>query len=112
MILRKSPYGDINAAEAVRHAMGGVTDDFKISLVLLDSGVLLAKKGHDVSDTGFINLQAALTDCIGLGVEVYADRASVREEYLEVSDMVDDVKVVNGYDIAEIVKEADTAMIF
>ena len=25
MILRKAPYGDINAAEAVRHAMGGAS---------------------------------------------------------------------------------------
>lgn len=50
MILRKAPYGDINAAEAVRHAMGGAADELSVSLVLVDSGVLLARKGQD--DTG------------------------------------------------------------
>jgi len=45
MIVRKAPYGDINAAEAVRHALGAAADDIKTSLILLDSGVLLAKKG-------------------------------------------------------------------
>lgn len=41
MILRRSPYGDINAAEAVRHAMGGAADELAVSLVLVDGGVLL-----------------------------------------------------------------------
>jgi sulfur relay (sulfurtransferase) DsrF/TusC family protein len=112
MILRRSPYGDINAAEAVRHAMGGVADEIKIALILVDSGVLLAKKGQDDIETGFTNLEGALKDCIDMGVEVYADKISVREQHLEPSDIVDGVNVINGVEIAEIIKEAKTTMIF
>ena len=39
MILRRAPYGDINAAEAVRHALGAVSDDIEVSLILVDGGV-------------------------------------------------------------------------
>ena len=112
MILRKAPYGDINAAEAVRHAMGGAADELSVSLVLVDGGVLLAKKGQDDTGTGFTNLEGALKDCIDMGVEVYADKVSLREQHVDAGDMVDGVKIVNGAEIAEAVKEAKTTMIF
>lgn len=112
MILRKSPYGDINAAEAVRHALGGAADDLEVSIILLDAGVLLAKKGQNETDTGFTNLEAALKDSIDTGVRVYADKSSVREQYVEAQDIIDGVKIVNGTEISELVKEADQTMIF
>ncbi len=112
MILRRSPYGDISAAEAVRHAMGGAADDLSISLILVDSGVFLAKKGQDDAGTGYTNLGTALKDCIDMGVEVYADKASVRERDLEAVDIIDGVRIVNGSEIAEMLKEAETTMIF
>lgn len=112
MILRRSPYGDINAAEAVRHAMGGAADELGIDLILVDSGVLLAKKGQDDTGTGFTNLGSTLKDCIDMGVSVYADKSSVREQYVEAQDIIDGVKIVNGTEISELVKEAEQTMIF
>lgn len=112
MILRRAPYGDINAAEAVRHAMGGVADELTVDLILVDSGVLLAKKGQDDTGTGFTNLEGTLKDCIDMGVEVYADKASVREQHLESADIVDGVKLASAAEIAELMQEAKTTMIF
>lgn len=112
MILRRAPYGDINAAEAVRHSMGGAADELDIDLILVDAGVLLAKKGQDDTDTGFTNLEGALKDCIDMGVAVYADRGSVREQHLEWSDLAEGVKIVNATEIAEMVQGARTTMIF
>ena len=112
MILKRSPYGDINAAEAVRHALGGAAGELSIDLILVDSGVLLAKKGQDDTGTGFTNLEGALKDCIDMGVEVYADKASVREQHLESADIVDGVKIASAVKIAELTLEAKTTMIF
>lgn len=112
MVLRRAPYGDINAAEAVRHAMGGVSDELNVDLVLIDGGVLLAKKGQDDTGTGFTNLEGVLKDCIDMGVEVYADRASVREQHLESADILDGVRLANATQIAELLQEAKTTLIF
>ncbi len=112
MILRRAPYGDINAAEAVRHAMGGVADDLEIDMILVDGGVFLAKKGQDDTGTGFTNLEGSLKDCIDMGVNVYADKASVREQNLEQSDLVDGVRMINATEMAGLVQEAKTTMIF
>ncbi|HKN19635.1 MAG TPA: DsrE family protein [Dissulfurispiraceae bacterium] len=112
MILRRPPYGDINAAEAVRHAMGGIADDLNIHLVLIDGGVLLTKKGQDESGTGFTNLEEALKDCIDMGVEVSAEELSLKYNCLEPQDIVDGVKIISEAEIAELLTDAKTTMIF
>lgn len=112
IILRRSPYGDINAAEAVRHAMGGAADELGVDLILVDAGVLLAKQGQDDTDTGFTNLGEALTDCIEMGVDVYADKHSIREQDMDTADIPEGIKVVTGSEIADIIKNAKTTMIY
>ena len=112
MILRKPPYGDINAAEAVRHALGAVSDDWKVSLMLVDGGVLLAKEGQDDTGTGFTNLGNTLKDCLEMGVEVYADYLSLTEHSVKKEELPAGVQVRNESDIAAIMKSADQTMIF
>jgi tRNA 2-thiouridine synthesizing protein D len=112
MILRKPPYGDINAAEAVRHALGAVSGDIEASLILVDGGVQLARKGQDDTNTGFTNLEGTLKDCVEMGVEVFADNLSLVEHGLKKDDVVEGVVAANESDIAALIKNADTSMIF
>jgi sulfur relay (sulfurtransferase) DsrF/TusC family protein len=112
MILKRSPYGDINAAEAVRHALGAVSGELSVDLILVDGGVLLAKKGQDDAGTGFTNLEGALKDCLDMGIPVYADGDSLKAFRVSPDDMVAGVRAVKGAEIAGLVKEAKTTMIF
>jgi predicted peroxiredoxin len=112
MILRKPPYGDINAAEAVRHALGAASGDWKVSLVLVDGGVLLARKGQDDTGTGFTNLEVTLTDCIDMGVAVYADNLSLAEHAVQQEELPAGVQVRHEAEIALILKTADKTMLF
>lgn len=112
MILKRSPYGDINAAEAVRHALGAVSFEMSVDLILVDGGVLLAKKGQDDTGTGFTNLESTLKDCLEMGVTVYADLASLKAQRVASTELVENVKLIGGKEIAEMVKEAKSTMIF
>ncbi len=112
MILRRAPYGDINAAEAVRHAMGGVSNDLSVDLILIDGGAFVAKKGQEVGDSGFTNMGDTVKDCVEMGVKVYADKNSLKEQDIDVADIVDGVKIANGIEIAALVSEAEKIMIF
>lgn len=112
IILKSAPYGNINAAEAVRHALGALTGERSINLILVDGGVMLAKKGQDASGTGFTNLEGALKDCLEMGVTVYADGPSLKAQRVETGDLVEGVNAVGGKEIAELVKVAKTMMIF
>jgi len=111
LILRKPPYGEIHAAEAIRHALGGA-GRMDINLLLVESGVLLAKTGQEEEDTGFTNLGEVLQDCIEKGIEVYADKTSMEEQQLKTSDIIEGVRVAEGKDIAEKIREAKSVMIF
>lgn len=112
IILRRPPYGTVDASEAIRHALGGVTEDVGVKLVLVDGGVNAARKGQYVSGTLYSSIEEGIKDCINMGVEVYVDKASLKEEYVEPDRLVDGVKIVNSHEIAEIVKTADLTIIF
>lgn len=112
IILRRPPYGTVDASEAIRHALGGVTEDVTVKLILVDGGINTARKGQNNSGTPFSSIEDALKDCIDMGVEVYADKSSMKEEYIEPDRLIDGVRVVNSHEIAEIIKTTDLTMIF
>ena len=112
MILRKPPYGDISAAEAVRHALGGVSGDLDVQLILVDGGVLVARKEQDDAGTGYTNLGSTLSDCIEMGVEVHADSGSMKEQGLAQTDLVEGTKIAGSDMITGMLKAAKATMIF
>lgn len=113
VILRKPPYGDLNAAEAVRHAMGGgASDELDVALLMLDAGVLVARKGQSTDGVEITNLGAALRDCIDMGVALYADKASLMNERLEEKDIAEGISVIGNARVAELIGEANATMIF
>ncbi len=112
IILRRPPYGTVDASEAIRHTLGGITEDVSVRLLLMDGGILSAKKGHDNSMTPFSSIEEGIKDCIDMGVDVYLDKASLKEEYTEPEEIIEGVKIINGHEIAEIIKTSDLTMIF
>lgn len=112
IILRKPPYGDINASEAIRHAMGSISEEIETFIILIDGGVLLAKKGQSETGTGFTNLETALMDSIDMGAQVYADMSSVKEHDIDPSEIVQGVRLANGHEVADIIQQAKAALIF
>lgn len=112
IILRRPPYGSVDAPEAIRHALGGITEDMSVKLILVDGGVNAAKKGQDTSNTEYSSIESGIKDCIDMGVDVYADKTSIKDKHLEKDDIIDGVIIANSSEIAEIINESDTTMIF
>jgi len=112
IILRKPPYGSVETSEAIRHALGGITEDMEVKLILIDGGVNAARKNQDISDTGYLSAEEGIKDCIDMGVSVYADMFSLASEHLEADDILEGIGVVGGPEIAETIKQSDTTMIF
>ncbi len=112
MILRRSPYGDVTAAEAVRHALGAASQELSVDLILLGGGVNLARKGQDDAGTGYTNLESSLKDCIKMGIAVHADAAALAAQGVAAPDLVEGVARVGAPEIARLVKEARWTMVF
>lgn len=112
IVLRMPPYGTVDAPEAIRHALGGITEDILVNLVLIDGGVNAARKGQDVSNTEYSCIEEEIRDCIDMGVEVFADRVSLRDEGLDQQELIEGVRVISGPEMAELLSSADVTMIF
>ena len=112
IILRRPPYGTVDASEALRHALGGVTDEMEVKLLLLGGGVHAARKGQDASQTEYLNAAEGIQDCIDMGVTVYADDASLKQEQVSKDSLIEGVTISSGAEIADIIAKTDTTMIF
>ncbi|HTP04615.1 MAG TPA: DsrE family protein [Nitrospirota bacterium] len=112
IILRRPPYGTVDASEAIRHVLGGITEDLSINLILVDGGVNAARKQQETSDTGYLSAETGIKDCIDMGAAVYADKNSLMEEHIGADTLVEGVVLASGPEIAEIIKKSETAMIF
>lgn len=112
IILRRPPYGSVEASEAIRHALGGKTEDMDVNLILLDNGVYVARKGQNISGTGYLCAEDGIRDCIDMGVSVYADMLSVINAHLRTEDMVEGIIFAEGSRIADAIGDSEITMIF
>ncbi|MEJ2683679.1 MAG: DsrE family protein [Candidatus Sulfobium sp.] len=112
IILRRPPYGSVEAAEAIRHALGGIGEGIAVKLILTDGGVQSARKDQDVSGTAYLSAEEGIRDCLDMGVAIYADMVSLADAGLSVDDVVEGIVFADDSKIAEVVKESDTTLIF
>ena len=112
VVLRRPPYGSVEAAEAVRHALGGITEDLPVKMLLIDGGVNAARKGQDMSDTGYASVEEGIRDCIDMGAEVYADALSLKLHSLSAGDVIESVQIIDSRAISAIIGESAHVMIF
>ena len=111
VILRKSPYGTVDAAEAVRHAGAASGFDYKSMLYLIDSGVYSAKKNQDAGNTGFTGLGESL-ELLSDEMEIYVDKDSLNEYGLKEDNLIDGIKIDNGDVLKQALKDSQTVMIY
>lgn len=112
VLLRKAPYGAVDAAEAVRHAMGAATEDMEVNLFLMDEGVTAALTGQDTSGTPYLSMEEGIRDCLDMGVTVYVDRSSLREHQLDADRLVPGVRECPSSEAAAAIQASDTVLIF
>ncbi len=112
IILRRPPYGSVDTAEAIRHALGGVTEEMETYLLLVDGGVNAARRGQDPAESGYASIEDGIRDCIDMGVEVSVDGESLAASGMGPQDLIEGAKIMGSHEIAGIIKEAGTTMIF
>ncbi len=112
IILRKPPYGTLDAPEAIRHTLGAVTEELSVQLILMDGGVHTACKGQDTNTTDYLSAEEGIRDCLDMGVPVYVDGSSLEAEGISVSDLIDGVTIVSSAEIADQVKGSGTTLLF
>jgi len=84
----------------------------EVWLILVAGGVYAARKGQDTSATEYMSIEEGIKDCIDMGVVVSVETGSMIEANIAGEDLIEGVTIASGTEIAELIKQSDTAMIF
>jgi predicted peroxiredoxin len=102
----------MDAAEAIRHALGGVTEEMTVNLILVSGGVHAARRGQDAEHTEYASAESGIADCIDMGANVCVDQTALDEEGLKESDLIEQVSVKSNAEIAGLIRGSGVTMIF
>jgi len=112
IIIQNAPYKDDNKAwHALRFAGAALTEDMSVQVHLLDDGVYVGRKEHQVPE-GKVNLEELLSELIECGLSVRAcgmavDDCGVIEDELIVGIEKGSMKALAGW-----VKTSDHVITF
>jgi tRNA 2-thiouridine synthesizing protein C len=111
--MRKAPYGSVYTAEGFRTIMGIAVFEMDISVVFMDDGVYALLKEQNPDQLDMKPLGDGFPMLRDFDVErFYVHDESLAERGLVVDDLVMDVEVVSGAQIATILETAGKVLPF
>ena len=119
IVLRHAPYGRLDAAEAVRHLNGALSNGLDARLLLLDDGVYLARAGQEPAP-GWTGLSSALEQTLAAGVRdaerpdriVVAHQPSLATRGLSSDDLITGCEIADDEAAARLLATADATLIY
>jgi tRNA 2-thiouridine synthesizing protein C len=111
--MRKAPYGSVYTAEGFRTIMGIAVFEMDVSVVFMDDGVYTLLKGQDPDKLDMKPLGDGFPMLTEFGVSrFYVHDESLQERGLTPDDLLMDVEVVNGAQIAQVLETASKVLPF
>ena len=113
VLMRRAPYGTVYTAEGFRTLMGIAVFEMDISVVFVDDGVYALVKGQGPDKLDMKPLSDAFPMLTEFGVErFFVHDESLSERGLTAEDMVMDVQIVSGSEIARTLETAGKVLPF
>ena len=113
IVMRKAPYGSVYTAEGFRTIMGIAVFEMDISVVFMDDGVFALLKDQDPAQFDMKPLGDGFPMLRDFDVEnFYVHDGSLAERGLTADDLVMEVELVDGAQIAAILETAGTVLPF
>ena len=113
VLMRKAPYGSVYTAEGFRTIMGIAVFEMDISVVFMDDGVYALVEGQDPAKLDMKPLGDGFPMLREFGVSrFYVHDESLAERGLMPADLVMEVDLVDGAQIAEILEGASKVLPF
>jgi sulfur relay (sulfurtransferase) DsrF/TusC family protein len=113
ILIRRPPYGQIHAAEAVRHLGGALAEGIETSVLLMDDGVYLAQIGQDAGPSSWTILPPELSRMMTKGARVFVHSPSVRVRALAPDEhLIPGVELVEDDACARLLAGVDATMVY
>lgn len=110
---RKAPYGTIYALEGLEVVLISAAFDQDVSLAFIDDGVYQLAKGQQTKGLEVKNFSPAYRALEGYDIEkLYVERESLAARGLSEEDLIVDVQVLSGEELANLMAAQDVVISF
>ncbi|MFQ5995845.1 MAG: sulfurtransferase complex subunit TusC [Acidiferrobacterales bacterium] len=110
---RRAPYGTGYALEGLEAALAGAAFEQDVSIVFLDDGVFLVKKGQDTADAGIKNFSLMYRALKTYDVEkLYVEKESMEQRGLTLDDLLVAANLVSQTELVELIEQQDVILNF
>ena len=112
-LLRRPPHGSIFAQEGLDAVLIGAAFEQAVSVLFLDDGVFVLKRGQAPAGTGLKDFARGFRALPDYEVEhLYVEDRSLAERGLRASDLITDVDLVTPAEAGEIIDAHDVVLSF
>ena len=112
-LLRRPPHGSIHAQEGLETVLIGAAFEQRVSLLFLDDGVFLLKRGQSPSEVGLKDFARGFRALPDYDIEhLYVEDRSLAARGLAPDDLIMDVETVSPARAAEIIDAHDVVLSF
>jgi uncharacterized protein involved in oxidation of intracellular sulfur len=113
VLIRRPPYGQIHASEAIRHVGGALNEGIQTSVVLIDDGVYVARDGQNMGDTAWTPLAPALLKSMTKGARVFVHMPSAQSRgLLQDEHFVTGIEAIDDEGLARVLAASDAVMVY
>ncbi|MFQ6031637.1 MAG: DsrE family protein [Candidatus Aminicenantales bacterium] len=116
ILVRRSPYGTVHAAEAFRHLAGALNSGLRITAILVDDGIYMARDNQQAEIFGWASLSESLSSFLNTGrgkdVKVFIHDSSLKTRGIEKERLVKEVELIDDKKLAEILGASHSVMLF
>jgi sulfur relay (sulfurtransferase) DsrF/TusC family protein len=115
LVLDHGPYGSINPAEAIRHAMGALGKGWGADLAFMGDSVYALLPGQSGPAGEWLSLSEAVAGFVKAGegrAQILADRLSLDGRGLVAADLIPGARSVSCEEIANATVECDRVLLF
>ena len=112
-LMRRPPHGSIFAQEGLETVLIGAAFEQRVSLLFLDDGVFVLKRGQSPTQAGLKDFARGFRALPDYDVEhVYVEDRSLVERGLGPDDLIMDVETVSPKRAAELIDAHDVVLAF
>jgi sulfur relay (sulfurtransferase) complex TusBCD TusD component (DsrE family) len=115
VLVDRGPYGSIQVAEALRHAMGALGKGWEVVLALTGDSVLAALPGQSPPADEWLPLSQALPEFIAAGkgrAAVLLEEQALKTRGIRQADLIPGSRIAALGEIAQALVQSDRALIF
>lgn len=116
ILVRRSPYGTIHASEAFRHLAGALSSGLKVTMILVDEGIYMAKENQEAEAYGWTSLSESLSSFFntekGQGVKVYMHDSSLKARGMKKEKFIEKIELIDDKKLADLLGASHTVMLF